>query len=107
MHGKTIKDQEKKKGQKMEEIRVKYLEKYQKKVDTLVDDLELLHDAQMHVSSGSAEDNEACAEIREAVVHLRNASYRLLKAIVAAEGGEITDRMLENLERLQMAAKES
>lgn len=91
----------------MEEIRVKYLEKYQKKVDTLVDDLELLHDAQMHVSAGSAEDNEACAEIREAVVHLRNASYRLLKAIVAAEGGEITDRMMENLERLQMAANES
>lgn len=89
----------------MEEIRVKYLEKYQKKVDTLVDDLELLHDAQMHVSENSMEDADACAQIREAVVNLRNASYKLLLAVVATEGGEITDRMMANLERLQLASK--
>ncbi len=91
----------------MEEIRVKYLEKYQKKVDTMVDDLELLHDAQMHVSANGSEDAEACAQIRKAVVDLRNASYSLLKAVVAAEGGEITDRMMANLERLKIAADES
>ena len=91
----------------MEKIRIKYLEKYQKKVDSLIDDLELLHDAQMHVSESGMEDAAACAEIRKAVMDLRNASFNLLKAVVSAEGGEITDKMMASLERLRVAAEES
>lgn len=87
----------------MEKIQVKFLEKQQKKVDTVINDLSLLLDAQCHIMVNTGQDVGIVEQIRRAIECLRNASYELLLAEAAAEGEEITGQMKANLDNLAAA----
>lgn len=89
----------------MEEIRVKALQKQQKKTDAQINDLMLLEDATRYNMMNTGADVGVCAQISAAIRHLRNASYALLLAVASAEGEEITGQMMADLDDLTARAK--
>ena len=89
----------------MEETRKKLLEKHQKKVDKLIEELKLLKDAQSHVMVNSGTDIGVVGQLGITIDHLSQASYSLLLGIASAEGGEIIGQMKVNLDQFQEAAQ--
>ncbi len=90
----------------MEAPRVKLLQKHQKKVDGLIDDLTLLLDAQSHIMVNTGEDAGVVEQIRLAIRSLGQASYELLLAVASAEGEEVVGQMQANLQRFADAAEQ-
>ena len=90
----------------MEEIRVKLLEKHQKKLDKEINELELVLDAAKFGAMHNGEDVGICVQLTRARDHLRQASYSMLLAIASAEGQELTGQMMADLENLQQASEE-
>lgn len=90
----------------MEEVRVKLLQKQQKKVDTMINDLQMLLDAQKHIMVNTGEDIGVCTQIDAAIGNLRNASYSLLLAEASAEGQEIVGQMKADLDKLMAGQEE-
>lgn len=90
----------------MEEIRVRMLQKQQKKVEGVICDLSLLLDAQKHVMANTGLDADVCTQITEAIESLRGAAYALLLAEASSEDEQIAGRMMTDLERFAAAAGE-
>ena len=90
----------------MEEIRIRMLQKQQKKVDGVINDLSLLLDAQQHVTAKTGKDMGVCTEIHEAIAQLRNAYYALILAEAAAEDEKMAGQMMADLNRFAEAAAE-
>ena len=90
----------------MEAPRVKLLQKHQKKVDGLIDDLTLLLDAQSHIMVNTGEDAGVVEQLRLAIRSLGQASYELLLAVASAEGEEVVGQMQANLQRFADAAEQ-
>ena len=90
----------------MEAPRVKLLQKHQKKVDGLIDDLTLLMDAQSHIMVNTGEDAGVVEQLRLAIRSLGQASYSLLMAMASAEGEEVVGQMKANLQRFADAAEQ-
>ena len=90
----------------MDAPRVKLLQKHQKKVDGLIDDLTLLLDAQSHIMVNTGEDAGVVEQIRLAIRSLGQASYSLLRAMASAEGEEVVGQMQANLQRFADAAEQ-
>lgn len=89
----------------MEVTRVKLLQKYQKKVDTVINDLQLLLDAQAYHMQNTGEDVGVCTQLRSTISSLGKASYELLLAIASAEGEEIVGQMKMDMRRFEEAAE--
>lgn len=87
----------------MESPRVKLIEKQQKKVDKMIEELKLLQDAQTYIMVNTGEDQGVVQQIELAVRNLGQASYNLLLAQASAEGEEIVGQMKQNLEQFQEA----
>lgn len=90
----------------MDAPRVKLLQKHQKKVDGLIDDLTLLLDAQSHIMVNTGEDAGVVEQIRLAIRSLGQASYSLLMALASAEGEEVVGQMQADLQRFADAAEQ-
>jgi len=90
----------------MEAPRVKLLQKHQKKVDGLINDLTLLMDAQSHLMVNTGEDAGVVEQLRLAIRNLGQASYCLLMAMASAEGEEVVGQMSANLQRFADAAEQ-
>ncbi len=90
----------------MEEIRVKLLQKQQKKVDAVINDLAILLDAQKHVAAKTGKDMGVCAEIHEAIGQLRNAYYSLILAEAASEDQQMVGQMMADLDKFAQASAE-
>ena len=90
----------------MEAPRVKLLQKHQKKVDGLINDLTLLMDAQSHLMVNTGEDAGVVEQLRLAIRNLGQASYCLLMAMASAEGEEVVGQMSANLQRFAATAEE-
>ena len=82
------------------------LQKHQKKVDGLIDDLTLLMDAQSHLMVNTGEDAGVVEQLRLAIRSLGQESYSLLMAMASAEGEEVVGQMQANLQRFADAAEQ-
>lgn len=90
----------------MEDIRIKLLDKHQKKIDKEINNLELVIDATKYGAINTGEDVGVCTQLIEARDHMRQASYCLLLAIASAEGGEITGQMQADLDNWRKASEQ-
>lgn len=90
----------------MEDIRIKLLDKHQKKIDKEINDLELLIDATKFGAVNTGEDVGVCSQLVKASEFLRQASYCMLLAIASAEGEEITGQMKADLDNLRKASEQ-
>lgn len=90
----------------MEDIRMKLLDKHQKKIDKEIDELELIIDATKFGAMNSGEDLGVCTQLVAARDRLRQASYCMLMAIASAEGQEITGQMMADLENMRKASEQ-
>ena len=90
----------------MESARIKLLEKFQKKTDTLINDLTLLQDAQKYYMQNTGEDVGVCTQLASAISNLGKESYNMLMAIASAEGEEVVGQMKMDLQRFEEAAQE-
>ena len=89
----------------MEEPRVKLIEKAQKKIDKMIDELKLLQDAQTYIMVNTGEDQGVVQQIRLAVRSLGQASYELLLAQASAEGEEIVGQIKHDLDKFEEAVQ--
>ena len=90
----------------MEAPRVKLLQKHQKKVDDLIQNLTLLIDAQSYLMVNTGEDAGVVEQLRLAIRNLGQASYCLLMAMASAEGEEVVGQMQANMQRFADAAEQ-
>lgn len=90
----------------MDTPRVKLLQKNQKKVDGMIDELTLLMDAQSHIMVNTGEDAGVVEQLRLTIRSLGQASYSLLMAMASAEGEEVVGQMQANLKRFADAAEQ-
>lgn len=79
------------------------LQKQQKKVDAVINDLQLLLPAQTYIMVNTGGDQGVVTEIRTAIQQLGKANYSLLLAEASAEGEEIVGQMRADLDKLTNA----
>lgn len=90
----------------MKDTWVKRLEKIQKKLETLTDDLDLLTQAELaEVQAGN--DPGMAIQMKMAIDKLDAAAYNLAMAKASAEGVELVGQMKADLDRLERAETEA
>lgn len=90
----------------MDELISKRIEKVNKKLDGLMDDLEVLIRAQFCDAEHSGTGYNALSDLKDARAYMKKAAYSLAVAVATAEGDEAIGQMRADLVNFQRANEE-